>query len=317
MRNKITILHLVNIAGVAGLLAKLHDREFSEHYKGYKAKFIVRKEQDYFGFNEYYKKYGTSIRGKSVLWFYIYLSLYLFFKRPKVIQIHASIRILKLINKFKRFIFYKPYIIFHSHGGDTRGLGIEDWLLKNCNDVIVSTEDLRTHNKFIHINSPVDYDLFFPDYNLEKSNKALYINNFLQLEPKGLLDVAMGFAYKQDLDLTVLNRMSSMKKKIESLEEYLHVDKKQGAFIPYKEMGDYYRKFEYFLDFKGLTRIKTMHPVFSKAAIEASFCGCVIAQEDGKIHFPHNVKEWFSDGNIGFELYYYSLWRKLTGEKKK
>ena len=65
MRNKITILHLVNIAGVAGLLAKLHDREFSEHYKGYKAKFIVRKEQDYFGFNEYYRGCGRSHPGNS------------------------------------------------------------------------------------------------------------------------------------------------------------------------------------------------------------------------------------------------------------
>lgn len=313
---KIMILHLVNIAGVAGLLAKLHHRKFSEHYKGYKAKVIARKNQDYYGFNEVYGKYGTYIGGRRALWFYIYVALFLFFKRPKIIQIHAAIKVLKLINKFKGFIFYNPYIIYHSHGGDTRGLGIEEWLLKNCNDVIVSTEDLRTHTKFMHINSPIDSDLFFPDWNLEKTGKALYINNFLQYEPKGLLEEAEKFCELHELELTVLDRMSSIKKKITTLEEYMKVDKKQGDFIPYKEIGAYYRKFEYFLDFKGLTKIETKKPVFSKAAIEASYCGCIVAQEDGKIHFPHNVKEWFFDGYIGFDVYYSNLWRKVTGTNK-
>ena len=315
-KSKIHIVHLLSIAGVSGLLVKLHRKWFSEHYTGYTAKVIARSASDYYGFNDVYKEYGTYIGGKKALWFYLYVSLYLFFKRPKIIQIHASITTLKMINKFKKYIFYKPYLIYHAHGGDIRGKGLEEWLLANCDQVIVSTEDLKTHPDFRMLNCPIDHDLFFPLYhNLEKNGKALFINNFLQYEPKGLLQEAKDFCARMQLDLTVIDRMSSLTKKIETQEEYMKIKKNQGEFIPYKEMGNFYRKFEYFLDFKGLTKVQGKKKIFSKSALEASYCGCKIAQEDGTIISPHQIREKLESGNVRFEIFYYYLWKNLTGSK--
>jgi hypothetical protein len=312
---KLKIVQLFNIAGVAGVICKILDKELKGKYS---IKMIVRKEQDYYGFNEVYKKYSANIPGKRTYLYYIYLSLYLFFRRPNIIHIQGFRKGFKLINKFKKYIFYNPYIIYHAHGGDIRHKWIDpDYLKENADQVIVATEDLKTEDEYLFIPNPVDLDLFYPSrfsvYGNEK--KALFIRNFLQLVyPYDYMDVAEAFCERKGLELEVIDRMSNVPDGQKEHKDYFTMDKMHGDFIPFKQMGHWYRQHKYFLDFKGLADMKNNgRPIFSKAALEAAACGCIIVQEDLKEYTPAEIFELFDlDGYKHFIDYFSGLYDKLS-----
>jgi hypothetical protein len=326
-KKTVNLIHLGNLAGVSGIISKLLNKDYPE--LKIKSKYIARHNQDYYGFNDYYKEDAILIGGARAVWYYILVALYIVIKRPRIIQIHAWLKGVKLVSLLKKFYWKKPIVIYHSHGSDTRfkkfydsklspeELGSElkstqsgfkrtkylPRYLNNVDHIIVSTPDLLdskdlevTKIKSIQcISNPIDYDLFYPNTSNNNKGTVLYIRNYLPVVyPYDFMDVVTQFAQDRNLKLTVLDRMSEH----DTSKPYPTVLTK-GDFIPYNEVGDYYRQFEYFLDFKGVC------PVLSKAGIEAGFCGCKVFQEDLKQVERGRIGE--NDGTNGFINFYSNL----------
>jgi len=298
--DELNVLHIGNIAGVPAHLSQILNEQ-----EKINAKWIARKNQDLYGFNKYYKEKGKGflIGGERAVWFYLFLAFYILTKRPNVIHLHAWLEGLWMVNIFKKmYIIRKPYVIFHGHGSEIRSK-VDKLipLLSKADKLIVCTTDLKdeinevSDLEVMYIPNPIDSNLFYNN-NTNKKNTVLFIRNFLPLVyPYDYMDKVKEFT--GNMKLMIIDRMSD-----HDLSNPFPNSLTFGDFVPFSGIGDLFRQYEYFLDFKSF------EPVFSKAAVEASRCGCKIVHESFKIYQPEELDHL--DGTDKF----IRLYKQLQGE---
>ena len=79
------------------------------------------------------------------------------------------------------------------------------------------------------------------------------------------------------------------------------IDRIDGNGVPYRELPNIFQKYEYYLDFKGLTNKE----VISKTAMEALASGVKVVTDDGFIIEPDNTD--FSERLNSFVKLYENL----------
>ena len=266
------ILHINDTAGVASLISTELNR------LNHKSKVIAR-------LNSTQKlsitsNYDSKIISGSYKKFLLFLIKELILFRPNIVHIHYWFDGINLVHRISKLLFFNPKLIYHAHGDDIRSLlKNKSWdASKLKSDInIVATKDILFPNA-IHLPNPIDTNMFYRHNNKERvNNEALYIRTRFDRK-----DYAIEYSKKHNLKLSIIDRID-------------------GNGVPYRELPNIFQKYEYYLDFKGLTNKE----VISKTAMEALASGVKVVTDDGFIIEPDNAD--FSERLNSFVKLYENL----------
>lgn len=250
------ILHINDTAGVASLISKELNR------LNHKSKVIARlKSTQKLNITS---NYNTKIISGSYKKFLLFIIKELILFRPNIVHIHYWFDGINIVHLISKLLFFNPKLIYHAHGDDIRGLlKNKSWnASKLKSDInIVATKDILFPNA-IHLPNPIDTNMFYKHDNKQRvNNDALYIRTRFDRK-----DYAIDYSKKHNLKLTIIDRID-------------------GNGVPYRELPNIFQKYEYYLDFKGLTNKE----VISKTAMEALASGVKVVTDDGFIIEPDDA----------------------------
>ncbi len=237
------VLHVLNTAGVASVLAK-----YQAKILGWKTWVIARKRYDPFGLTIY----GEAV-GDSKYWFA--LRVMVLARKYSLIHVHDFDRIVPVLKK----LYSKKPVVLHYHGTKIRG----QWNRRRkywskADALIVATPDLLqgAPDHAVYLPNPVDTELFRPLPHIDKeAGTALFIyDNTPKFQAS--LKWAQQVAERLKLRLVVHHRALNP--------------------IPYPKLPEFRNRFEYFIDHSWV-------PALSKTALEALACGLKVIKWNGEI----------------------------------
>jgi len=260
------ILHVLNTAGVASVIAKFMDERL-----GTFSSVITRKAHD---------RYGLTIYGetRSDSFWMFYLKMVCEARKYDIVHLHDRDI---LIPPLKILYPNKP-IVLHYHGTKIR----DSWkkrekYWKNADRLLVSTIDLLegAPKNTIHLPNPVDTTIFKPDCVDKREGEALYFKYNAD-------DIAGNIANKFGVSLTIHDKKTTP--------------------IEYKDMPEFLRRFKALIDVKRDVKGNILYPenTMSKTALEALACGLKVITYQGEMierlperNYPQNV------ANVVFHIY--------------
>lgn len=254
------ILHVLNTAGVASVIAKFMDEIY-----GTESRVITRKAHDRYGLTTY-----GETRSEGFWLFYFKMIL----EAGKYDIVHIHDRDI-LIPALKTLHPSQP-IVLHYHGTKIRGAWEKRrryW--KNADSIFVSTIDLleSAPSETIYLPNPVDISMFNTKYDSAPKGDALYFKYNAD-------DIAERLANEFGMSLIIHDRNTNP--------------------IEYRDMPKYLRKFKALVDVKRDVKGNILYPknTMSKTALEALACGLKVITYQGEMierlpeqNHPHNVIE--------------------------
>jgi len=257
------ILHVLNTAGVASIIARFMDEAFETE-----SSVLTRKAHDPYGFTTY----GEIL--PHGFWHFL-LTIVLEAKKYDIIHIHARDILIPAL----KTIYPGNPVIINYHGTKIRGAWKERrkyW--RRADRILVSTTDLLEDAPagVIHIPNPVDTSIFYAMKVDTPDNEALYIKY-------GADDIAEDRAKTYRMKLTVHDRRENP--------------------IPYMEMPGFLRKFKALVDVKKDLKGNILYPegTMSKTALEALACGLMVIPYRGEI--IQNLPERHRPQNVASKIY--------------
>lgn len=239
------ILNICEIAGNGSVISDYINKEgYGKSYVLHRAKYDKMYICRNYEFN--------AVPDCGVIEFIIIVIKHILTFRPDLIHIRAWEKGLF----FARFFAPRTPIVFQYHGTDIRGREIPIYVKKLANIILVSTKDLLREG-VEYYGRPISPR--FKNYGNRRKGTALFIRTY----PVDKTEEAKEFAEENNLELTILNRMTDQPMKI----------------VPYDEFPEFLSSFEYVLDLKGLTSPE----VLSKVGLQAIACGCKVLVDTKEI----------------------------------
>jgi hypothetical protein len=205
--------------------------------------------------------------------------------KPDVIHVAGSIKSLVL----SRCLTLRTPIFFTYHGDEIRGRKSAHGETKLADQIAVTTQDLKQYGQVI--NRPIG--LHFYDRKVGRNNlKALmFYNDYWFQDTRPL---AQKWCKERGMELTIIDLRQPEQR------------------IPYDKMPEVYSEYTYFLDFKGHGKEKF---ALSKAALEASACGCIIVHDSdlNRYYLPDEINPPIADDWIDMylDLKKASVWKGI------
>jgi glycosyltransferase involved in cell wall biosynthesis len=248
------IVHIWNICGIGGLLARNLDNTFPHYYESVA---VDRGHANRYGHNN---EKTLVWENRAAVWL---IKCALFARDFDIIHVHSGAQWLK----YYRMLYPKKIIVLHAHGTKFRSAW-NKWEsdLKNCDQVIVSTAELLEGSPegTMYLPNPVD------ELKIEK------VKEYQECEPIPeafhldvyALDKAAEYAKENDLKLNVFDR----NKDPLSHEHFLRL----------------LQRYEYYIDVKreypGFKNEGKVLRAFSMTGLEALALGCKVIDWKGDIH---------------------------------
>jgi len=236
------VLHIWDIAGVASIIAKYTDRLF-----GTESLVIKRRALDPYGYVTYGQLWDCGPREFG-------LRAVLKARGFDIVHVHYIDKIIPYL----RFFYPDKPIVLHYHGDDIRGMWSQKrkyW--ERANAIVCATIgiiDEKTPAHAVLVTNPVDIEIFHLGEEKPRPGTAFHISY-------GADDLAVKMAEKLGLSLTIHDRA------------------RQGA-IPYVEMPEVLRGYEYYVDVKRGQSGNVLTGGLSKVGLEALACGLKVITWD-------------------------------------
>ena len=252
------ILHVLNTAGVASVIAKFMDEIY-----GTESRVITRKAHDRYGLTTY----GET---RSEGFWMFYFKMVLEAGNYDIVHLHDRDILMPVLKK----LYHSKPIVLHYHGTKIRGAWEKRqryW--KKADSILVSTIDLLegAPTEAIHIPNPVDISIFNTKYDIAPEGEALYFKYDAD-------DIANRLANEFGMSLTIHDRSTNP--------------------IAYRDMPKYIRRYKALVDVKRDVKGNILYPenTMSKTALEALACGLKVITYQGEMieglparNHPHNV----------------------------